>query len=81
MIRATGITLRRGVKVLLDNTDFIVNPGERLGIVGKNGAGKSSLFALLQGELDLDGGDLSIPEVWEVASVRQTIPDRDRPAR
>lgn len=81
MIRATGITLRRGVKVLLDNTDFIVNPGERLGIVGKNGAGKSSLFALLQGELDLDGGDLSIPEVWKVASVRQTIPDRSRPAR
>ena len=81
MIRATGITLRRGVKVLLEDTEFIVNPGERLGIVGKNGAGKSSLFALLQGELDLDAGDLSIPDAWEVASVRQTIPDRDRPAR
>ena len=81
MIRATGITLRRGVKVLLEDTEIIVNPGERLGIVGKNGAGKSSLFALLQGELDLDAGDLSIPEAWEVASVRQTIPDRNRAAR
>ncbi|HRL23019.1 MAG TPA: ATP-binding cassette domain-containing protein [Alcaligenes sp.] len=81
MIRATGITLRRGVKVLLENTEFIVNPGERLGIVGKNGAGKSSLFALLQGELDLDAGELSLPDAWQVASVRQTIPDRNRPAR
>ncbi|HUG57329.1 MAG TPA: ATP-binding cassette domain-containing protein, partial [Candidimonas sp.] len=52
MIRATGLTLRRGPKVLLENTDFVVNPGERVGMVGKNGAGKSTLFALLQGRLD-----------------------------
>ncbi|MFA7624390.1 MAG: ATP-binding cassette domain-containing protein, partial [Pusillimonas sp.] len=45
MIRASSITLRRGTKVLLDNTDFVINPGERVGIVGKNGAGKSTLFA------------------------------------
>ena len=64
MIRASGITLRRGTKVLLDDTSFVVNPGERLGIVGKNGAGKSTLFALLKGELDLDAGNLEMPASW-----------------
>jgi len=58
VIRATGLTLRRGVKVLLDEADFVINPGERVGIVGKNGAGKSTLFSLLQGRLDADAGTL-----------------------
>ncbi|WP_397475268.1 ribosomal protection-like ABC-F family protein [Pusillimonas sp.] len=81
MIRATGLTLRRGVKVLLQEADFVVNPGERLGFVGKNGAGKSTLFALLQGRLELDAGALSIPEGWRIASVEQEIGAQDRPAR
>ena len=81
MIRATGLTLRRGVKVLLDETDFVINPGERVGIVGKNGAGKSTLFSLLQGRLDADAGALSIPQGWRIASVEQDIADLDRAAR
>lgn len=81
MIRASGLTLRRGVKVLLQDAEFVVNPGERLGIVGKNGAGKSTLFSLLQGKLDLDAGTLYIPEGWQIASVEQEITDHDRPAR
>ncbi|MEB2399245.1 MAG: ATP-binding cassette domain-containing protein [Alcaligenaceae bacterium] len=81
MIRATGLTLRRGTKVLLDDTDFVVNPGERVGIVGKNGAGKSTLFALLQGRLDADAGSLLIPASWRIASVEQEISDNDMPAR
>ncbi len=81
MIRATGLTLRRGTKVLLDNTDFVVNPGERLGIVGKNGAGKSTLFALLQGRLDADAGSLLIPAGWHIASVEQEISQNELPAR
>ncbi|WP_442597548.1 ABC-F family ATP-binding cassette domain-containing protein [Parapusillimonas sp. JC17] len=81
MIRATGLTLRRGTKVLLDNTDFVVNPGERVGIVGKNGAGKSTLFALLQGRLDADAGSLQIPASWRIASVEQEISDSSMPAR
>lgn len=71
MIRATGLNLRRGTKVLLNNCDFVIHPAERVGIVGQNGAGKSSLFALLLGELDQDAGELEIPEVWQVASVQQ----------
>lgn len=81
MIRASNLTLRRGTKVLLNQADFVVHPGERVGIVGKNGAGKSTLFALLAGEIDADGGSLSIPTGWRIASVAQEIIDLDRPAR
>ncbi|WP_308023286.1 ATP-binding cassette domain-containing protein, partial [Achromobacter insolitus] len=81
MIRATGLTLRRGTKVLLDGAEFVVHPGERVGIVGKNGAGKSSLFALLTGALDLDAGNLALPAGWRIASVKQEIEADERPAR
>ena len=81
MIRATGLTLRRGTKVLLDGAEFVVHPGERVGIVGKNGAGKSSLFALLTGTLDLDAGNLAMPAGWRIASVKQEIEADERPAR
>ncbi|HEY9572216.1 MAG TPA: ATP-binding cassette domain-containing protein [Pusillimonas sp.] len=81
MIRATGLTLRRGTKVLLDGADFVVNPGERVGIVGKNGAGKSTLFSLLQGRLDADAGTLLMPAGWRIASVEQEISHNDMPAR
>ncbi|MFF7055721.1 ABC-F family ATP-binding cassette domain-containing protein [Achromobacter spanius] len=81
MIRATGLTLRRGTKVLLDSAEFVVHPGERVGIVGKNGAGKSSLFALLTGALDLDAGTVNLPAGWRIASVKQELDADDRPAR
>ncbi len=81
VIRGSGITLRRGTKVLLDGADFVVNPGERVGIVGKNGAGKSSLFALLTGALDVDAGTLSLPPDWRIASVQQELHADERPAR
>ncbi len=73
MIRATGLSLRRGTKLLLDTTDFVIHPGERVGLVGRNGAGKSTLFALLQGKLDPDAGDLDMPQSWRIASVEQEI--------
>lgn len=81
MIRATNLGIRRGVKVLLQNSDFVINPKERVGIVGRNGAGKTSLFALIQQQLDADSGSLSYPINWRLASVEQEISERDRPAR
>jgi len=81
VIRATGLTLRRGTKVLLESAEFVVHPGERVGIVGKNGAGKSSLFALLTGALDLDAGTVNLPAGWRIASVKQELDADDRPAR
>jgi ATP-binding cassette subfamily F protein 3 len=81
MIRANGLTLRRGIKVLLDEADFVVHPGERVGFVGHNGAGKSSLFALLQGQIDADAGSVMIPDAWRIASVEQILHDTHRAAR
>jgi len=80
VIRASGLTLRRGTKVLLDGADFVVHPGERVGIVGPNGAGKSTLFALFTGRLDADAGDLDIPTTWKVAAIAQEIDHTDRAA-
>lgn len=81
MIRATGLSLRRGTKLLLDQTDFVIHPNERVGIVGKNGAGKSSLFSLLLGEIDQDNGNLEIPATWRISHVRQEILAGNQSAR
>jgi ATP-binding cassette subfamily F protein 3 len=81
VIRGSRLTLRRGAKVLLESADLVVHPGERIGVVGKNGAGKSSLFALLTGDLDLDAGDLSLPAGWRTVTVQQEIAADERPAR
>src|ERR1700760_4358416 len=80
MIRFTALTLRRGAKVLLENTSAVVHAGEKVGLVGANGSGKSTLFALLRGDLGADGGDLAIPAAWRVAHVSQETPDSDRSA-
>ncbi|MDO9023277.1 ATP-binding cassette domain-containing protein [Zwartia sp.] len=81
MIRASGLTVRRGTKVLLDQTEFVVHPGERVGFVGKNGAGKSTLFALLQHETEADAGTLDVPQGWRMASVKQEIASSPNSAR
>ena len=51
MIEIKNLTLQRGLKVLLDKANATVNPGQRVGLIGKNGTGKSSLFALIKGEM------------------------------
>ncbi|MHB1690804.1 MAG: ABC-F family ATP-binding cassette domain-containing protein [Thiomonas sp.] len=77
MIRLQALTLRRAAKVVLDSADLTIHPGEKVGLVGANGAGKSSLFALLLGHLHEDGGSLDFPTHWRVASVAQNTPDSD----
>ena len=81
MIKAQGLTLRRGTKVLLEEAEFVINPGERVGIVGRNGAGKSTLFALIQGQIDQDAGTLDIPNFWEIAAVSQDVYGQEKNAR
>jgi ATP-binding cassette subfamily F protein 3 len=80
MIRFSGLALRRGAKVLLEGADATINPGERVGLVGANGSGKSSLFALLRGELHADRGDVEFPSHWRIAHVAQETPALERPA-
>lgn len=81
MIKAQGLTLRRGTKVLLEEAEFVINPGERVGIVGRNGTGKSTLFALIQGQIDQDAGTLDIPNSWEIAAVSQDVYGQEKNAR
>ena len=80
MIRFSQVTLRRGTKVLLEGVDVILNPGQKIGLIGSNGTGKSSLFGLLRGELHADQGEVDFPRHWRVAHVAQETPALDRPA-
>ncbi|MCZ4314880.1 ATP-binding cassette domain-containing protein [Comamonadaceae bacterium G21597-S1] len=80
MITLKNVTLRRGTKVLLDNASVTLNPGEKVGLVGRNGAGKSSLFALLDGSLHEDAGDFSVPAQWRMGQVAQNMPETDMSA-
>ncbi len=75
MLVLSQLSLRRGTKVVLDRTSVTVNPGEKVGLVGRNGAGKSSLFSLLAGRLSADAGDVSIPPRWRIAEVAQEMPE------
>ncbi|MDT8998779.1 ATP-binding cassette domain-containing protein [Paucibacter sp. APW11] len=80
MITLRNITLRRGTKVVLDDASVTLQPGEKVGLVGRNGAGKSSLFALLANRLQSDKGDVEIPRQWTMAEVAQNMPETDMPA-
>jgi ATP-binding cassette subfamily F protein 3 len=80
MITLKNVTLRRGAKVLLDGTSVTLNPGEKVGLVGRNGAGKSSLFALLNGNLHEDAGEYYIPTQWRMGQVAQDMPETDQSA-
>jgi ATP-binding cassette subfamily F protein 3 len=77
VITLRDLTLRRGAKVVLDGAGFTLNPGEKAGLVGRNGAGKSSLFALLAGRLHADRGDVEVPPRWQVGEVAQSMPESD----
>src|SRR6266850_4917 len=80
MIRFSQVSLIRGTKLLLEGADVALNPGERIGLIGANGSGKSCLFALLRGELHTDKGELDYPALWRVAHVTQETLALDRPA-
>ena len=75
MITLKNVVLRRSAKVLLENASATINPGEKVGLVGRNGAGKSSLFALFNGNLHEDGGDFTLPAHWRMAQVAQNMPE------
>lgn len=80
MIVVRDVVLRRGTKVLLDGASLTINPGEKVGLVGRNGAGKSSLFRLLDGSLHEDKGEFSVPAQWRMAQVAQDMPETDQDA-
>ena len=77
MITLRDVTLRRGTKVVLDGASATLQPGEKIGLVGRNGAGKSSLFALLTDRLHNDRGDVEVPRHWRRAEVAQNMPETE----
>ncbi|WP_299881361.1 ATP-binding cassette domain-containing protein [uncultured Cocleimonas sp.] len=74
MIVLSDVTLRRGPQKLLSDVSISIHPGYKVGLTGANGTGKSSLFAMLRGELGQDEGAVSIPPNWVVAHVAQETP-------
>jgi len=74
MIILSSIQIRRGINLLLDNASAKINPGQKVGLVGKNGCGKSTLFALIKGEIVTDAGEFIMPNHWELAWVNQETP-------
>ncbi len=74
MISFRHFALRRGSRLLLSDIDLVIQSGWRLGVIGRNGCGKSSLFAALQGKLEGDAGELDMPARLRLASVEQETP-------
>ncbi len=80
MLNFQNLQLRRGTRVLLENATFTLFRGEKVGIIGANGSGKSSLLALVRGELHAESGDFSRPAELRLAWVAQEVPALDSPA-
>lgn len=80
MIQFKQLTLVRGLKILIQAASLQLHPGHKVGLTGANGAGKSSLFALLRGEMQLEAGDLEMPATWVIAHVAQETPALAMPA-
>ena len=78
MIRIQNVSLMRGTKPLLVDADLTLNPGDKIGLIGANGAGKSSLFGILRNELHPDQGQIDFPAKWRMAYVAQETPPLDR---
>jgi len=79
MLFINDLTYRIAGRTLLDKTSLIVPAGHRVGLVGPNGTGKSTLFKLISGELKADGGDISIIKGASMGMVRQDLPEDDTP--
>lgn len=77
MISINQAQLIRSSKTLLDETSLTIYPGHKVGLVGANGTGKSSLLALILGHLSLDKGEFSLPSGWQIATVAQETPALD----
>ncbi len=80
MIQFKQLTLTRGTKILIEGASLQLHPGHKVGLTGANGAGKSSLFAMLRGELHPEKGDFEMPASWVVAHVAQETPALPMPA-
>lgn len=77
MLKLQDVTYRIGTRVLLDKASITIPEGYRVGLIGPNGTGKSTLFKLIAGELELDSGDIELVAGKKIGMVRQDLPDDD----
>jgi ATP-binding cassette, subfamily F, member 3 len=75
MLSISDISVRIAGRLLIDNSSAQIVPGARVGFVGRNGVGKSTLFSAIRGELPTESGTISIPPRWRVGSLAQEAPD------
>jgi ATP-binding cassette subfamily F protein 3 len=80
MIQLQNVSVQRGTKFLLDGADLTIYPGQKVGLIGANGTGKSTLFQLLLRQLQSDTGSLDIPKQWRVAHMAQEVGHTNRSA-
>ena len=80
MIQISNLSLRHGPEPLLEQASATIYPGHKVGLIGANGSGKTSLFNLLLGQLAADSGDVSIPDGWTVSWMAQEITALERAA-
>ena len=79
MLKITDLSLRRGSHLLLENVELDVFPGQRMGLTGANGSGKSSLFAVIAGRLEADQGSVTLPRDTLITEVLQETPNSTAP--
>ncbi|MCW8885758.1 MAG: ATP-binding cassette domain-containing protein [Motiliproteus sp.] len=80
MIQLQQLSLQRGKAILLKHADLRIHPGQKVGVIGANGSGKTSLFKLILGQLHPDDGDFKIPRQWRIAHMAQEVELLDRTA-
>ena len=80
MLQAINLSVRRGVKLLFKDTNFQIHPGQKVGLTGANGSGKSSFFSLILKQLHNDSGECIYPDHWVIAHVAQELPNSRQPA-
>src|SRR5260221_11677722 len=75
MLSMTDISVRIAGRLLIDNSSVQIVPGARVGFVGRNGVGKSTLFHAIRGDLPLESGSIALPPRWRIGSLAQEAPD------
>jgi len=80
MLQAIDITLKRGEQTLFEDLSCTIHAGQKVGLVGRNGSGKSSFFQLVLGQLSPDNGDISVPAGWHLSHMAQQVEATNRAA-
>src|SRR5215467_11922534 len=75
MLTLTDISVRIAGRMLIDHSSVQIVPGSRVGFVGRNGVGKSTLFAAIRGDVPTESGVIALPPRWRIGSLAQEAPD------